>query len=141
MAHALKSVFVISFVLMQISLGFAAENRKPMLDAWYQALSPVDREIISVLLSDEAEIELKDYEIVQTKQQFINSLDSWEDAIEDGSIRFKIDGNFYRYQSVKVIVCYQFPSNELMTSEIFKFSDRSIIKSQQETISEDCSDF
>lgn len=91
MIHALKSVFVICFVLMQISSGFAAENRKPMLDAWYQALSPVDREIISVLLSDDAEIELKDYEIVQTKQQFINSLDSWEDAIEDGSIRFKSD--------------------------------------------------
>ncbi len=135
----------ISTILLAAFCSFAlpvvAQNNKTMIKPWFQALSPVDREVISQLLAENAQIELKDYDITQTKDEFVESLDSWEDAIENGSISYKIDETTSNDDNITTMVCYKFPSNELMTIETFQFDDGMIIKSVQETISEDCSDF
>lgn len=128
-------------VICSFALPAVAQNNKTMIKPWFQALSPVDREVISQLLADNAQIELKDYEITQTKEEFVESLDSWEDAIENGSITYKIDEKTSNDENITTMVCYKFPSNELMTIETFEFDDGMIIKSVQETVSEDCSDF
>ena len=65
-----------------ISMVASAQNNKTAMKPWFQALSPVDREVIAELLAENAQIELKDYDIVQTKEEFVESLDIWEDAIE-----------------------------------------------------------
>lgn len=123
------------------SMVASAQNNKTAMKPWFQALSPVDREVITELLAENAQIELKDYDIVQSKEEFVESLDVWEDAIENGSIAFKIDEDASSEENITTKVCYKFPSNELLTIETFIFDDGMIIKSIQETIADDCSDF
>lgn len=136
---ASKLVFL---VLLSASTNVFADNAQgKILTLWYQALSSVDHDVISNLLSDEAVIELQDYDIVQSKSEFISSLDSWEDAIEGGSIKFRMKDNISSDKTTTAIVCYTFSSNQLMTEETFKFSDEKIMNSVQATIAEDCNDF
>lgn len=128
------------FALLVCTSAYAQDDQQGVLKSWYQALLPVDRDTISSLLTDDAMVELKDYDIVQSKSEFIDSLDSWEEAIEGGSFRFKMkDGNSDKFTTA--VVCYTFSSNELMTEETFKFSDGKIMNSVQVTIAEDCIDF
>lgn len=119
---------------------YAQDAERMLLNSWYQALSPVDDGVISSLLADDATIELKDYDIVQSKSEFIDSLDSWEDAIDGGSIKYKMN-DAANSEIITAIVCYMFSSNELMTEEIFTFSNEKITNSIQVTIAEDCSNF
>ncbi|MBO6916968.1 MAG: hypothetical protein JJ858_00925 [Rhizobiaceae bacterium] len=124
-----------------ISTSSFAQNNSTMIKPWFQALKPVDREVISQLLADEAQIELKDYDITQTKTEFVEALDSWEDAIENGSIAYKIDHQNSDDDYIITKVCYKFTSNELMTVEMFLFNDGMIVKSVQETVADHCSGF
>jgi hypothetical protein len=68
-------------------------------------------------------------------------LDNWEEAIESGSIAFKIDEDASSEENITTKVCYKFSSNELMTVETFEFNEGMIIKSVQETIADDCAEF
>ncbi len=124
-----------------VAMVASAQNNKTAIKPWFQALSPVDREVITELLAENAQIELKDYDIVQTKEEFVESLDVWEDAIENGSIAFKIDEDASSEENITTKVCYKFPSNELMTIETFMFDEGMIVKSIQETIADNCSEF
>lgn len=132
------------FLLLACTSTYAQDNQQLVLKSWYQALSPVDhpidRKVISNLLTSDAMVELKDYDIVQSKSEFIDSLDSWEDAIDGGSIRYKVK-DIISDEAITASVCYTFSSNELMTEEIFKFSDGKIMNSIQVTIAEDCTNF
>ena len=59
----------------------------------------------------------RDYDITQSKEEFVEALDNWEEAIENGSIAYKIDENASTEENITTKVCYKFPSNELMTVE------------------------
>ena len=136
----LKTGIVLALFCCVSTLSFA-KNNSTMIKPWFQALFPVDREVISQLLAENALIELKDYDITQTKDEFVESLDSWEDAIENGSIAYKIDHQNSNDDYIITKVCYKFTSNELMTVELFLFNDGMIIKSVQETVADHCSGF
>lgn len=140
MYRTIKSILLLS-AFCSFAFSAVAQNNKTMIKPWFQALSPVDREVISQLLAEDAQIELKDFDVTQSKEEFVEALDSWEDAIENGSIAYKIDEKTSNDENITTMVCYKFPSNELMTIETFHFNDGMIIKSVQETVSEDCSDF
>lgn len=140
MRVAIKTIIFVG-AFSSLCVSAFAQNNKTAIKPWFQALSPVDREVISELLADNAQIELKDFDITQSKDEFVESLDIWEDAIENGSIAFKIDEDASSEENITTKVCYKFPSNELMTIETFMFDDGMIIKSIQETIADDCSDF
>lgn len=128
------------FTLLACTSAYAQDDQSLVLKSWYQALFPVDRDTISNHLTDNAVVDLKDYDVVQSKSEFIESLDSWEDAIEGGSIKYKMKG-LASGGAMRTHVCYIFSSNELMTEEIFTFSNGKIMNSIQVTIAEDCSDF
>lgn len=128
------------FALLVPTSAYAEDDQSLVLKSWYQALLPVDRDTISKHLTDDAVVELKDYDIVQSKSDFIESLDSWEDAIEGGSIKYKMK-DLTPGGAMRTHVCYVFSSNELMTEEIFTFSNGKIMNSVQVTIAEDCHDF
>lgn len=140
MRVAIKTIIFVG-ALSSVCMSAFAQNNKTAIKPWFQALSPVDREVISELLADDAQIELKDYDITQSKEEFVEALDNWEDAIESGSIAFKIDEDASSEENITTKVCYKFSSNELMTVETFEFNEGMIIKSVQETIAEDCADF
>lgn len=140
MRVAIKTIIFVG-AFSGLCVSAFAQNNKTAIKPWFQALSPVDREVISELLADNAQIELKDFDITQTKDEFVEALDNWEEAIENGSIAFKIDEDASSEENITTKVCYKFPSNELMTIETFMFDDGMIIKSIQETIADDCSEF
>lgn len=140
MRVAIKTIIFVG-AFSSLCVSAFAQNNKTAIKPWFQALSPVDREVISELLADDAQIELKDYDITQSKEEFVEALDNWEEAIESGSIAFKIDEDASSEENITTKVCYKFSSNELMTVETFEFNEGMIIKSVQETIADDCAEF
>lgn len=112
-----------------------------MLDQWYQSLETVDREILSSYLADDATIEIQDLSIVQNRDEFIESLDTWEDAIIGGSLSYKFVEAKTSGETITAIVCYKFPSNQMMTEEVFEFQNQLIKKSVQQTLSDNCDGF
>jgi hypothetical protein len=116
-----------------------------LVNAWYAALSPANElpemQIeITRLLSDSAIIELKDLNTIQTKAEFVESLEGWEAAIKGGRVSHKIDAAS-TVNNVIATVCYDFSGNALMTREVFDIVDMRITRSVQETIAERCDDF
>lgn len=140
MRVAIKTIIFVG-AFSSLCVSAFAQNNKTAIKPWFQALSPVDREVISELLADDAQIELKDYDITQSKEEFVEALDNWEEAIESGSIAFKIDEDASSEENITTKVCYKFSSNELLTVETFEFNEGMIIKSVQETIADDCAEF
>ena len=109
--------------------------------AWYGALGTVDRTALEDLLTDNAQIDLRDLGIVQTKGEFLESLDAWAEANKDAEILTRLGEGAGGDTAVTVEVCYRFPSNEALFEESFELSGEKIAGSVQQQISENCSGF
>lgn len=88
------------------------------------------------LLAPDAAIELKQLGVTQTRAEFIESLDSWQDAVKDAVITAKpaagdVSGTVYD-------VCYTFPSNERLNRETFALVGEKVVAQSQETVAESC---
>ncbi|MEZ5799471.1 MAG: nuclear transport factor 2 family protein, partial [Nitratireductor sp.] len=83
--------------------------------------------------------DLKYLDIVQTKDEYIESLDNWEEIADSVSIRTKLISATAGSASVEV--CYHFPDNERLNVESFVFSDGLIRSSVQELKAETCDGF
>ncbi|MEZ5873038.1 MAG: hypothetical protein R3D32_14595 [Nitratireductor sp.] len=109
------------------------------VDTWYEALQSADRETFDQIIAEAAVIELKYLDISQTKDEFIESMDNWEEIADSVTIETKTvtSGN----GNITVDVCYRFPDNERLNSESFVFSDGLIRSSVQELKAETCDGF
>jgi Domain of unknown function (DUF4440) len=119
--------------------ALAQETRLATVEKWYAALASVDRAAFESLISDSAVIELKDIGVTQTKPEFIESLDEWQDAAKGATIRHKVEsetGNM-----VIVRVCYTFSGNESMNREDFKIEAGRVVESVQAKISDSCAEY
>ena len=134
----LKLIFAF-IAALAVNMASAGEAEKAAIDSWYKALATVDRATFGSLLADNAKITLGDLDIVQTKTEFIASLDEWEDAMKGSTIRHAVESD--AESLVTVVVCYTFPDNESLTREVFGFTGGRISSSEQETISDSCADF
>jgi len=114
----------------------AAELPLPVA-RWYDALRKADAEAVSALLTEDAKVELKDLGVVQTREEFVESMDSWADAIEGGAIETKVQ----EAGSVTVDVCYRFPENQQRNREIFAIAGDRIAGVVQEAVAADCNGF
>ena len=121
------------------SPAVAGEAEKATVDSWYKALAAVDRTSFGTLRAENAKITLGDLDIVQTKAEFITSLDEWQDAMKGSTVRHAVERD--NDGLVTVIVCYTFPDNESLTREVFGFENGRISASEQETITDSCDDF
>ena len=117
----------------------ASDDEKALTSRWYEALSTINRTEIAALLSDKAKINLGDLDIVQTKAEFISSLDEWEYAMKGSTIRHAVESD--KDGVLTELVCYKFPDNESLTRESFSFDAGKIIESNQETLSDSCAEF
>nr|WP_244480669.1 nuclear transport factor 2 family protein [Mesorhizobium sp. Root157] len=114
----------------------AANADEAVIERWYTALLNTDRAALSELLTDEARISLTDLGVVQTKQEFIASMDEWESAVAGGQIRHRIaksEGGV-----VTVIACYDFPANDMLMQETFALTDNRITATSQAAMAETC---
>lgn len=134
----LKLIFAF-IAALAVNMASAGEAEKAAIDSWYKALATVDRATFGSLLADNAKITLGDLDIVQTKAEFITSLDEWEDAMKGASVRHAVESDTEGL--VTVAVCYKFPDNESLTREVFAFDGGRISSSEQETIADTCAEF
>jgi hypothetical protein len=137
---AMRLHLILGFIAVFASnMAVAGEAEKAAIDSWYKALATIDRTAFSNLLADNAKITLGDLDIVQTKPEFITSLDEWEDAMKGSTLRHSVESDAGGL--VTVAVCYVFPGNESLTREVFGFTSGRISSSEQETIADSCADF
>ncbi|RWI09739.1 nuclear transport factor 2 family protein [Mesorhizobium sp.] len=107
-----------------------------LIGRWYAALLVADRTELSDLLADDVRIKLDDLGVIQTKQEFIASIDDWKGAVAGAEIRHRIDKT--EGGVTTVIACYDFPNNDMLMQETFAIADNRITASSQAAIAENC---
>ncbi|MDX8478303.1 nuclear transport factor 2 family protein [Mesorhizobium sp. VK24D] len=128
---------VFAAVALLISLLAARADDSAIIDRWYSALLAADRTGLSALLTDDARMTLEDLGVVQSKQEFIDSIDQWQDAVAGAAIRHRIEKS--ENGVTTVIACYDFPENDTLMRETFTVADGRITASTQTAIAQDCS--
>ncbi len=122
---------------MALTVSPSLADDDPVLAQWFDALRTTDREALADLLADDARIVLNDIGIEQTKEEFLGSLDAWEEATGSGTdIRYRVEEELGA--ETVVTVCYDFPGNSVLTSERFLIEGESIRESNQTQIAESC---
>jgi hypothetical protein len=114
----------------------ARADDSAIINRWYSALLVADRTELSDLLADDVRIKLDDLGVVQTKQEFIASIDDWQGAVAGATIRHRIETS--EAGLTTVIACYDFPSNDMLMRETFAVAGNRITASSQAAIAESC---
>jgi hypothetical protein len=130
-------VFAVAALL--ISLTPARADDGAIIDRWYAALLVADRTELSELLADDVRIKLDDLGVVQSKQEFIASIDEWKGAVAGAAIRHRIEKS--EAGVTTVIACYDFPNNDMLMQETFAVTGNRITASSQAAIAENCDGF
>lgn len=126
-------------VLSALMLGSAQADDNAVIGRWYAALLVADRGGLADMLADDARIRLQDVDTEQNKKQFLASMDEWQGAVKGANIRHRVESADNGL--VTVVVCYDFPGNDLLTREVFALTDERITASSQATIAENCDGF
>lgn len=122
-----------------IAIIAARADDRALISRWYSALLVADRTELSDLLTDDVRIKLDDLGIVQSKQEFIASMDEWEGAVAGAAIRHRIEKS--EGGVTTVVACYDFPNNDKLMHETFAVTDDRITASSQAAIAETCDGF
>ncbi|TIX80614.1 MAG: nuclear transport factor 2 family protein [Mesorhizobium sp.] len=130
---ACRSIAVAAAALL-FSVISARADDGALIGRWYAALLVADRTELSDLLADDVRIKLDDLGVVQTKQEFITSIDDWQGAVAGAEIRHRIEKT--EGGVTTVIACYDFPNNDALMQETFAIADNRITASSQAAIAE-----
>ncbi|RWQ65926.1 nuclear transport factor 2 family protein [Mesorhizobium sp.] len=130
-----RSIALASAALL-FSIVSARADDGALIGRWYAALLVADRTELSDLLADDVRIKLDDLGVVQTKQEFIASIDEWKGAVAGAEIRHRIEKT--EGGVTTVIACYDFPKNDMLMQETFAITDNQITASSQAAIAENC---
>src|SRR5882757_9600022 len=122
-----------------LSLSPARADDGAIIDRWYSALLVADRTELSDLLADNVRIKLDDLGVVQSKQDFIASIDEWKGAVAGAAIRHRVEKS--EAGVTTVIACYDFPNNDMLMQETFAVTNNRITASSQAAIAENCDGF
>lgn len=127
---------VFTAAALMIAIVAARADDRAIISRWYSALLVADRTELADLLADDVRIKLDDLGVVQSKQEFIASLDEWKGAVAGAAIRHRIE----RTESgvTTVIACYDFPNNDMLVQETFAVSENRITANSQAAIAENC---
>lgn len=132
-------MLLVAAVLSPVSVATAQNT---LLDRWYTALFDVNRVAIADLLAEDVIINLEDLGVTQTKAEFIESLDEWEEVAKNANLAWQLEEDAeVGPNEASVLVCYQFPDNEMMIREVFGFRDSKITSSVQTTVGDSCENF
>ncbi|MBZ9745576.1 nuclear transport factor 2 family protein [Mesorhizobium sp. CO1-1-7] len=134
-AMSVRPVVFTAAALMMAIVAARADDRA-IISRWYSALLVADRTELADLLADDVRIKLDDLGVVQSKQEFIASLDEWKGAVAGAAIRHRIEKT--EGGVTTVIACYDFPDNDMLMQETFAVSDNRITASSQAAIAENC---
>jgi len=129
-------VFVTAALLLSTIVRASADDGA-VIDRWYSALLVADRTELSELLADDVRMKLNDIGVIQTKQDFIASIDEWQGAVAGATIRHRIEKS--ENGETTVLACYDFPSNDMLMRETFTVAGGHITASTQTAVAQDCS--
>lgn len=130
----------IFMVVMPSALLSAQESQMaPEVQAWFVALTKVNHPGFKKLIAEDIKIELRDLDIVQTREEFLGSLDEWEDATKGAILLTQLLSS---KDGVDILeVCYRFESNEQLNRETYSYADGKITSVVQELIGTECKGF
>ncbi|MBB3236051.1 hypothetical protein [Phyllobacterium endophyticum] len=134
-----RFMIMIAVILSVMRPGSADDAHNAIIEAWYSALGTADRSVFDKILADEATVILEDIDTIQTKDEFLASLDEWKNAVHNAKVRHRIGG--VEGETTTVFVCYQFPANTTYTREIFNFRNGRVIESAQTSLGGACEGF
>lgn len=134
-ARDFRPIVFTTAALLTTVLAAPADDRA-IIGHWYSALLVADRTELSDLLADNVRIKLDDLGIVQSKQEFIASIDEWKGAVAGAEIRHRIEKS--EGGVTTVIACYDFPNNDMLMHETFAVTGNRITASSQAAIAENC---
>ncbi|MHA6685794.1 nuclear transport factor 2 family protein [Mesorhizobium sp. A556] len=137
----LRCLSIVSTTLL-LSMGVAFPSfadEAAVIERWYKALLIADRAGLSDLLSADARIKLTDLGVEQDRQEFIASMDEWQASAKGATIRHRLEKSEDGVSTV--IVCYDFPNNDLLTQETFAVTGGRITASSQAIVAENCDAF
>lgn len=139
--HLFRTAFILAALLAAPGVA-RAQTQNSLLERWYTALFDINRAAIADLLADAAVIELTDLGVTQTKPEFIEALDEWEEITATANLAWQMDPDANANETeATALVCYQFVDNELLMREAFSFENGKIIRSLQTTVGESCEEF
>ncbi|MER8431975.1 nuclear transport factor 2 family protein [Mesorhizobium caraganae] len=125
--------------VLTLTLTPARADDGAIIARWYSALLVADRTGLSELLADDVRIKLDDLGVVQSKQEFIASIDEWKGAVASAAIRHRIEKS--EAGVTTVIACYDFPNNDMLMQETFAVTGNRITATSQAAIAENCDGF
>ncbi len=116
-----------------------AQELPQIVSRWYDALRTGDSAAFGELVADAASIELKASGIVQTRDEFIASLDDWAQLATQGQILVRPVSATQNEAVAEV--CYRFPGAERMNRETFSLADGKVTRLVQEEAGAGCPGF
>jgi hypothetical protein len=116
--------------------GLPAFADETVVKRWYAALVTVDEDALSNLLAEDAEMKLLDVGVVQSKSEFLASLDEWREAAKGLVVRRRVEGT--EDGVTTVLACYDFPANDVLMRETFAISGTRIVENIQTRLAESC---
>ncbi|TPI70507.1 nuclear transport factor 2 family protein [Mesorhizobium sp. B2-8-9] len=135
--HRSRWRFFLAAALFMSTVARASADDGAIIDRWYSALLAADRTELSELLADDVRMKLDDIGVVQTKQDFIASIDEWQSAVAGAAIRHRVEKS--ENGETTVLACYDFPSNDMLMRETFTIAGGRIVVSTQTAVAQDCS--
>lgn len=131
----MKRLITLFIVLSALTLPANAQQQETIA-IWYAGLKSADKSAFEMLMTEDAKIILKELQVVQTKTEYIESLDNWEEVIDDLRLTYSTD----RVDAERIvsIVCYQFKSNSFTNRETFSFDEGKVFQLLQEKIKDEC---
>ena len=129
-------LFIALLACVALPLPAHASLETDILDRWYALLVKADAVGLAGMLAPKARITLEDIGTTQTKREFIDSMEEWREAIDGGSIHYRIEAT--AAGTATALVCYRFASNELLTREVFRIASGLITRSVQTKEADSC---
>ena len=149
LCHVMGKQFRLMFVSVVFAIALIphyyaqdAVNEPEMsgeVQAWFVALTKVTHPGFKKLIAEGAKIELRDIGIIQTRQEFLDSLDEWEDTTKGAILLTQMISSKDGTDIVRV--CYRFENNEQLNRETYHYADGKITSVIQELISKECEGF
>jgi len=133
---------IAALIIMSLPLSNLSAQEPQMsgeVKAWFVALSKVSRPRFRELIDRNARIELKDLGIVQTREEFLDSLEQRDDATKGAILLTQVISS---QDGVDIVeVCYRFDSNEQLSRETYRYLDGRITSVIQERLGTNCVGF
>lgn len=136
MAQAKRLVQALLLILL-LPVAASAAAGNDIVARWYAALAEADAPALDALMTDDAVVVIEDLDVVQNKAEFLASMEQWKESVADATIRHRPEGS----DETVVLVCYDFPANDMMIREAFTLEGGKVAESRQSHVADDCDAF